>query len=150
MRMRCRPNSEKKEYYFNRGIHVTSAWEDFNIFKSWAETHGYSPDLELDRKDNDLGYSPENCRWVTKAVQMQNTRLIHSSNTSGYRGVTWRKARQKFVARCGYNGSMTTIGHYFTAIQAAKVYNDFVTALNLNHPLNILPETIHEEVPSEQ
>jgi hypothetical protein len=30
--------------------------------------------LELDRKDNDKGYSPENVRWVTHLVNMNNTR----------------------------------------------------------------------------
>ena len=26
----------------------------------------------LDRRNNDLGYSPENCRWVTQEIQVNN------------------------------------------------------------------------------
>jgi hypothetical protein len=29
---------------------------------------------ELDRIDNNKGYSKENCRWVTRSENMQNTR----------------------------------------------------------------------------
>ena len=32
--------------------------------------------LEIDREDNDLGYSPQNCRWVTKKVNSRNTRQV--------------------------------------------------------------------------
>jgi hypothetical protein len=36
------------------------------------EENGYSETLTLDRENNDLGYSPDNCRWVTRKVQANN------------------------------------------------------------------------------
>lgn len=34
-----------------------------------------SSDHQIDRIDNTKGYSRENCRWVSKTTQMQNTRI---------------------------------------------------------------------------
>ncbi len=54
------------ESYVARGIKVCEEWDkNFLAFKSWAEANGADPKLELDRKNNDLGYAPDNCRWVT-------------------------------------------------------------------------------------
>lgn len=58
--------------YGGRGITVAAEWRDFgafqaDMFSSWQKG------LELDRKDNNAGYSKENCRWATRAQQCQNT-----------------------------------------------------------------------------
>ena len=36
--------------------------------------NGYKEDLTIDRTNNDLGYSPDNCRWVSMKVQSRNRR----------------------------------------------------------------------------
>lgn len=62
MKKRCNLYSS----YKSREIRVCDEWiNDFIAFKHWAECNGADPSLELDRKDNNLGYFPENCRWVT-------------------------------------------------------------------------------------
>lgn len=76
MKARCL-NKRHANYghYGARGISVCDEWaSDFAVFRDWAFTNGYGDTLTIDRKDNDLGYFPENCRWVTRAQQNQNRR----------------------------------------------------------------------------
>lgn len=61
------------KYYAEKGIEVCKAWrESFKEFEKWSLENGYSEYLTIDRIDNDKGYSPENCRWVTHKVQSRN------------------------------------------------------------------------------
>ena len=76
MKKRCYvPSAHAYDKYGGRGITVCDEWKnDFGAFHDWALTHGYREDLTLDRKDNDKGYSPENCRWATWLLQGNNKR----------------------------------------------------------------------------
>ena len=67
-------SEEVKRSYQDRGITVCDEWLVFENFRDWALSHGYSDDLEIDRIDNDKGYCPENCRWVTPKENMNNRR----------------------------------------------------------------------------
>lgn len=68
---RCADLSNKN--YGGRGITVCSEWLDFATFvKDMSE--GFSSNLTLDRRDNDKGYSKNNCRWVDRKIQAKNTR----------------------------------------------------------------------------
>lgn len=74
MRKRCN-NATKKDFkcYQGKGITVCDEWDkNFIAFKDWALSHGYTDELTIDRIDNDCGYSPDNCRWVTITEQQTN------------------------------------------------------------------------------
>ena len=61
-------------YYEDRGIRVCDEWLDRTKFFEWAFSNGYADDLQIDRIDNDKGYSPDNCRWVTPKENQHNRR----------------------------------------------------------------------------
>lgn len=142
IKARCNnPNNPKYEYYGGRGIKVCDEWmNSYILFRDWAIYNGYSDSLEIDRIENDLGYSPSNCRWVTSSTNKENTRLLKSSNTSGIRGVIQIKSTGKWVSRIYHNKICYRLGHYNTKEEALLAYNNFVIKNKTFHPLNIIPK----------
>lgn len=68
-------NSTNYKYYGSRGITICDEWlNDFETFYNWSMKNGYEEDLTIDRINNNLGYSPDNCRWVSVSEQNRNKR----------------------------------------------------------------------------
>lgn len=83
MKQRCfNENAYNYHSYGGRGITVCDEWLDSSNFISWSLTNGWSEGLQIDRIDNDRGYSPGNCRWVNPSVNCRNRRSTKLSPES--------------------------------------------------------------------
>ena len=142
MRIRCNAKSGLFfECYAQRGIKVCKEWDsDFLAFKKFALENGYLYHLKGDIIDNNKGYNPTNCRFVTMSVQARNTRRIRSNNTIGYRGVIFHKNNNKYSANICVNWKRINLGCFKDPITAAKAYDKYVIDNNLEHTINF-PET---------
>lgn len=85
MIQRC-TNSKNEKFvrYGGRGITVCDRWRKFENFLA---DMGEPPpgDLSIERKDNNKGYSPENCKWATRMEQGRNK---HNNRFLTYEGKT--------------------------------------------------------------
>ena len=76
MRGRCEnPKHNAYSKYGNKGVTVCERWLKFENF---LEDMGERPvGKTLDRKENNKGYYPENCRWATNKEQGNNKTTNH-------------------------------------------------------------------------
>lgn len=90
MRQRC-GNPKRPDYsnYGGRGIKVCAEWQQFEPFRDWAHINGYKKGLTLDRINNDKGYSPKNCRWITHRENSRNRRNSRSIIAFGETKTVW-------------------------------------------------------------
>lgn len=79
---RCHnPRSSQFKNYGGRGIAVCDRWRfgggGASGFECFIADVGRRPDrsLSIDRRDNDKGYAPGNCRWATPIQQARNRQV---------------------------------------------------------------------------
>ena len=89
----------RKHIYFDRGITMIEEWKNFNTFKKWAINNGYKEGLTIDRIDNDKGYSPDNCRWVSSRDNCNNRRDTYFVFYHGERIAFMKLVRDKGIIR---------------------------------------------------
>lgn len=91
-------------------------------FRTFLSDMGNRPsiDFTLDRIDNSLGYSKDNCRWATRSVQNHNKSKRRDAKTSAFIGVS--KCRE--VWQCQIHAHGKRITNYFDDEYDAAVYYD--------------------------
>ena len=134
MKQRCNnKNAASYHNYGERGIKLCPEWDNFAVFSTWAKNNGFNESLEIDRKNNNLGYSPDNCRWVTRPVQQANCNKRKGMKYK-YIGVypasknTWKAVVT--VARKG-----VTVGSYTTEEEAVLGRNQYIITNALPHKI---------------
>jgi hypothetical protein len=119
--MKARCYNENHEYFHNyggRGITVCEDWLDFQKF--YEDMHeSFSPDLDIDRIDVNLGYSKDNCRWVDKSEGNFN-KNIQKNNNSGKTGVSLNKKSGRWRAYITWNKQQIFLGSYLTIDEAIR------------------------------
>lgn len=125
---RCRnPQNANYHNYGGRGITVCEEWKNF---ENYYNDVGEPPfdGAELDRVDNNKGYSPDNCRWVTRTINVRNSRAAKH---------------------------ITVFGQTKTAPEWAEIYHiDYKLFLHrlsagwsaekaLTHPVRVTKNTVH-------
>ena len=125
-------NLKSKDYYNygGRGITICEEWLDIQNFYDWAMKNEYSDELSIDRIDNDGNYEPSNCRWTTQTIQNRNQRL-RKDNTSGYKGVSYKKRRGDYSAQITIKSKKIHLGYFQTAVEGAIAYNNYIIENNL-------------------
>lgn len=109
-RQRCRnPNNRDYPHYGGRGITVCERWDNFETFLA---DMGIRPKgMTLDRVDNSKGYSPENCRWATRAEQSQNTRKTSFITYQGETRTVTDWAKISGISRDTLQARITILGY---------------------------------------
>lgn len=77
------PKAINYNLYGGKNIKVCDEWKQFESFREWSLSNGYSDKLSIDRIDGDSDYCPENCRWVTMKEQQNNRCSNHLITFNG-------------------------------------------------------------------
>lgn len=124
---RCtNPKNKAYSYYGGRGITVCDRWlESFENFYEDVNLL-WKKGLQVDRIDNDKGYSKGNCRLTTHS---QNQRNKRGYGISKYKGVVWHKESNKWRSIIVKGHKLQHLGLFYHEKDAATTYNK--TALEI-------------------
>ena len=67
-------NANGYSTYGENGIKICEEWQMFENFEKWSLENGWKKGLTIDRINIEKDYSPDNCRWITRA---ENTNYQH-------------------------------------------------------------------------
>lgn len=127
--MGCKSNSGSKTYI--------KIWTNGRLYFAhqlvFLWHHGYIPEI-IDHIDGDsLNNRIENLRAVTMSQNLQNTKR-RRTNTSGYKGVSWSKQRNCWIAQITVNRKCKNLGGYKTKEEAYEAYQKAAFTLHTTNP----------------
>ncbi len=107
---RCsNPNSEFFSYYGGRGIKVCDRWSGENGFLNFLADMGEpGRGMSIERKDNNKGYEPDNCKWIPRAKQASNQRSNWKVELGG-EIITAREASRRTGHHHSFLGQRLTV-----------------------------------------
>ncbi len=89
---------------------------------AWLYMHGFWPAEQIDHVDGD----PSNNRFVNlrEATNQENNfnKGPYKNNRSGFKGVSWDAARQKWTSRICIAGKIKCLGRFSSLDEAASAY----------------------------
>lgn len=89
-----------------------------------------------------------NLRVCTHAQNMKNRKKRSSPTSSIYKGVSWHKREQRWIARIYSDGTCHHLGYHDEEVEAAKAYNRAARELHGEFcNLNPIPEPEREKPP---
>lgn len=111
-RHRCEsPTNKDFTNYGGRGIKFCEEWkQNLSAFFEWAECNGYKHGLQLDRKDNNGDYCPENCRFVSPKENARNRRITLRLEDGTPLLDVYDRAEVKCVSRSTFVARVTKSG----------------------------------------
>lgn len=115
----CNPKRNNYYLYGGRGIKLCDEWLNFENFYHWSVNNGYSNELTIDRIDNDLDYSPSNCRWATNKQQSNNRR---SNRIIKYNGESHTLQEWSKITGINSNTIRMRIDKYGWSVEKALFY----------------------------
>lgn len=96
-------------YY--KGLKIHQEWLDNpDSFIEWALNNGWKRGLEIDRIDSTKGYSPDNCRFVTRKVNARNRQYATTDFEKGTR-------------KCSQCGIVKSLSDFHRGGKAGRRYN---------------------------
>jgi len=145
MKARCyNKNNPSYKWYGGEGVTICEEWINSpRVFIEWCKENGYKRGLEIDKdiicdklNINPKIYSPKTCCFVSRTTNVRTTRRIISTNTSGFRGVSFRNDTKKWSSYIHIKNKRNSIGSFNTAIEAAKARDEYIIKNNLEHTRN--------------
>lgn len=124
IKIRCFGNHKQNASYTRKSISICDEWSNFESFSKWALENDYDEGLQIDRIDNDKGYSPDNCRFVNRVANCLNRTCrnkygvvgLDYTNKDGYILKISLKSKRKYV-----------VGYFKDVESAAEIRHKLVT-----------------------
>lgn len=116
------PGDVAGSVYANGYRYIQIEGEDYRAGRlAWFFVTGTDPVAFIDHKNKDRDDNRfENLREATNSENQANA--WWSTNTSGFKGVSWQKSRGQWAAAITVDGKAKFLGRFKTRVEAAKAY----------------------------